>query len=68
MQKVENCNSDNPCAKRCPKCKLLPREYKPLGQTPLGGDETFSPEDLWDLILSPLHVGLRGWHDYIYGV
>ena len=37
----------------------MPRQYKLLAQDPLGGGGIFSPEELWDLIFSPLHVGLR---------
>ena len=57
---MENAKVENSCQKRCPKCGALPREYKLRGQCPLGGSHIFTPEGLWDLIFSPLHVGLRG--------
>ena len=57
---MENAKVENSCQKRCPKCGALPREYKLRGQCPLGGSHVFTPEGLWDLIFSPLHVGLRG--------
>ena len=31
-----------------------------MPQDPLGGGAIFTPEELWEIILSPLHVGLRG--------
>ena len=56
---MENAKVENSCQKRCPKCGDLPRQYKARGQCPLGGSHIFTPESLWDLIFSPLHVGLR---------
>ena len=44
---------------KCPKCHLLPRQYKSNPQDPLGGGGSFSPESLFDLTFSPLHFGLR---------
>ena len=50
----------NASQQRCPKCGKLPREYKDIAnRSPLGGGGTFTPAELWDLIFSPLHVGLR---------
>ena len=51
----------------CPKCLLLPRQYMQMEQDPLlseGGVQSFTPQSLFELIFSPLHVDLRcgeGW-------
>ena len=44
--------------KRCPHCLLLPREYKLSPQDSIDGDYSYY-NDLLDLMLSPLHFGLR---------
>ena len=50
----------NTSQRRCPKCGKLPHEYKDIcHRSPLGGGGSFTPAELWDLIFSPLHVGLR---------
>ena len=50
---------------RCPKCFRLPWEYKGKDQDKFDDpNNTFSPEDIFDLIFSLLHIDLRcgeGW-------
>ena len=62
-QKAENAKEKNTSQKKCPKCHLLPRQYKSNPQDPLGGGGlglgSFSPESLFDLTFSPLHFGPR---------
>ena len=53
---------------RCPKCKLLPREYKLVEQDPLDGhpgDGALPADVFWDLIFSPLHVDLRSCDGFL---
>ena len=58
-QKAENCKEGNTSQKKCPKCHLLPRQYKSNPQDPLGGGGPFCPKSLFDLTFSPLHFGPR---------
>ena len=53
-QKAENEKKKNKSQKQCPKCGLLPKDYKSKGQDPLPGEEgycdhTFCPNSLFDL-------------------
>ena len=65
-QKAENSKNDNPCSQRCPKCHQLPWEYKNRDQDPLSTDGDnydgfYSPESLFDLTFSLLHVDLNSY-------
>ena len=64
--KVENAKVGNTSQQRCPKCGKLPWEYKlVVEQDPMGGSDIFTVEELWDIILSPLHIALRGVDGWI---
>lgn len=58
-QKCELCKNGIDSTHRCPKCGKLPREYKDKEQDPLDGTGDYTPEGLFDLIFSPLHLGPR---------
>ena len=65
-QKAENSKNENPCSQRCPKCHQLPWEYKNRDQDPLSTDGDsydgfYSPESLFDLTFSLLHVDLNSY-------
>ena len=57
--KAENAKFGNTSQWRCPKCGKLPREFKACKQDECGEPDCFTPQSLYDLTFTVLHIGPR---------